>query len=319
MAREFIIEQATREHVPLLIGLMGGPSAGKTYSALTLATGMRTPDTGRPVVIDTEGGRTLKYAPLAGEVARAPLTFDFERIDFEPPYRSIDLLGAAQKALASNPCAIIFDSMSDEHEGIGGLLDWHDEELDRMAGADWAKRERVGQAAWIKPKQSRRTMVNGLLQIKTPMIFCFRAREKVKQIKNDRGKMEPTNIGWQPIAPAEIVHAMDVNCMLPLNSDGVPRWTSDKASEDFVLKLPLQFLAMFHDGEPITAETGRLLAEWARGGATPIARARDLLAEGNDAAAQGKAAFGAFWNGLGRQELTRLAGSHNATNGWQPP
>ena len=34
--------------------------------------------------------------------------------------------------------AIIVDSVSHEHAGEGGLLDWHDEELDRMAGNDWA-------------------------------------------------------------------------------------------------------------------------------------------------------------------------------------
>jgi hypothetical protein len=256
--RKFEVRPAKREHVPLFVGLMGPPGAGKTYSALTLAEGMRAVGGGDPVLIDTEGGRSKKYADM----------FRFNRIDFGAPFRPTDFLAAVRAADATGPCAIILDSASDEHEGEGGVLDWHDAELERMAGNDWGKRERVGQAAWIKPKGDRRTMISGLLQIKTPLIFCFRAREKVKQIRNERGKMEPTNIGYQPIAPSEIVSAMDVNCVLPPKSDGVPVWKSDKMGEDFIIKLPAFFKSMFTEGKPITRETGRALAEWARGGSS---------------------------------------------------
>lgn len=257
-ARTFEIKPAIREQVPLLIGLMGPPGAGKTYSALTLADGMREVAGVAPVLIDTEGGRSKKYADL----------FKFERMDFAAPFKPTDFLAAIQQAVAAKPCAVIIDSMSDEHEGEGGVLDWHDTELDRMAGTDWAKRERVGQAAWIKPKADRRAMINGLLKIQTPMIFCFRAREKVKQVKDDRGKMVPTNIGYMPIAPSEIVHVMDLNCVLPPKSDGVPVWRSDKMGEDFIIKLPEFFKAIFTDGRPITKDTGRALAQWAKGGTT---------------------------------------------------
>lgn len=256
--RKFEVKEAVREQVPLLIGLMGPPGSGKTYSALTLAEGMKQVSGGDAVLIDTEGGRSKKYADL----------FKFRRIDFGAPFKPVDFLAAVREAIAANPCAVIIDSMSDEHEGEGGVLDWHDAELDRMAGNDWSKRERVGQAAWIKPKANRREMINGLLQIQTPLIFCFRAREKVKQIKNDAGKMAPTNIGYQPIAPSEIVFAMDVNCILPPKSDGVPAWKSDKMGEDFIIKLPEFFKSIFTEGAPITKETGRALAAWAKGGTT---------------------------------------------------
>ncbi len=256
MTRTFQARLATRESAqPLLIGLMGPPGAGKTYSALTLAEGMRQVSGDDPVLIDTECGRSTKYAD----------TFRFQRIDFRAPFRSTDFLAAVYEALKSNPAAIIVDSISDEHEGDGGVLDQHDQELDRMAGDDWAKRERVGQASWVRPKAGRREMINGLLQITTPLIFCFRAREKVKQVADARGRMVPTNMGYQPIAPSEIVFAMDVTCVLPPKSDGVPIWKSDKMGEEFVIKLPSFFRSIFVDGKPITAETGRALAAWAKG------------------------------------------------------
>lgn len=258
--RQFEIKQAVREQVPLLVALMGPPGSGKTFSALTLAEGMKLVGGSDPVLIDTEGGRSKKYADL----------FKFKRIDFGAPFKPVDFLAAVRAALPLNPCAIIIDSMSDEHEGEGGVLDWHEAELDRMAGSDWAKRERVGQAAWIKPKANRREMMNGLLQIQTPMIFCFRAREKVKQLPNNAGKLAPTNIGYMPIAPAEIIGQMDVNCVLPPKSDGVPIWRSDKAGEDFTIKLPEFFKSIFTEGHPLSKQHGRALAEWARGG-TPSA------------------------------------------------
>lgn len=317
--RKFEITDAVRERVPLLIGLMGPPGSGKTYSALTLAEGMKLVGGNDPVLIDTEGGRSKKYADL----------FKFKRIDFGAPFRPVDFLAAVREAVASDPCAVIIDSMSDEHEGEGGVLDWHDAELDRMAGNDWGKRERVGQAAWIKPKANRREMINGLLQIQTPLIFCFRAREKVKQIKNDAGKMAPTNIGYQPIAPSEIVFAMDVNCILPPKSDGVPAWRSDKMGEDFIIKLPEFFKSIFTEGAPITRDTGRALATWAKGGAAlspaspsgdakaaPPAKPREaqsgaaisLEEMAREAAQRGRDVFNTFYKGRGRDDQAILRG-----------
>ena len=56
-ARIFTDAPATREHVPLLIGLMGPSGVGKTYSALRLATGIQTVTGGDIFVIDTETNR----------------------------------------------------------------------------------------------------------------------------------------------------------------------------------------------------------------------------------------------------------------------
>lgn len=166
---------------------------------------------------------------------------------------------------AQRPSCIIIDSASEEHEGSGGLLDFHDSELERMAGSDWAKRERVGQAAWIKPKANRLEMLNGLMQITTPLIFCFRAREKTKQVANAQGKQVPTNIGWTPIAPPEIVHSMDIFALLPIKSDGVPMWKGNTAYEDFSIKLPRQFASLFPADKPINQQMGQAMSVWALG------------------------------------------------------
>lgn len=256
--RSFDAKPAVRGDDPLLIAMIGPPGGGKTFSALRVASGIKRVRGGDIVVIDTEGGRAKKYA---GE-------FDFLHVPFDPPFKPTDYLAAIRQQVARNPAAIIIDSASDEHEGEGGVLDWHDRELDRMAGDDWGKRERMTQAAWIKPKRDRISLTNGLMRITVPMIFCFRAREKTKQIANDRGKMVPTNIGYMPIAPSELVGAMDLTCILPPRAEGVPVWKSDKAGEDFIIKLPNYLKPFIQDGKPMSEDMGAAFATWAKGGAT---------------------------------------------------
>lgn len=322
----FSFRDAVRDEVPMMIGLCGGPGAGKTLSALKLAKGIQQVRSGPIALIDTEGGRAQKYVDIV----------PFKTVVMRPPFNPARFGEAIRAALAINPACVIVDSMSDEHEGEGGVLDMHDAELTRMAGNDYAKRERVTQAAWIKPKAERKTFVNSLYQITTPLIFNFRAREKTKQIKNDRGRMEPVNIGWQPIAPSEIVHAMDVMAVLPLKSDGVPMWKSDKAGEGFVIKHPIQFRGVLAEGEPLSERMGAALAEWARGGspsrpapstspagasapaaASPEGGGRGdsfdaVLAEGREAAARGTPVLEAWWRRLDRQTRKALVDALDA-------
>ena len=155
----FTFRKAVREQVGLLIGLVGASGSGKSYSALRLATGMAG---GKPFcVIDTEAGRAKHYA---GE-------FAFDHGDLAAPFRPdhyADAIAAADKA--GYP-VIVVDSMSHVWAGDGGVLDWQEDELDRMAGDDWKKREAVKMAAWIKPKMSHKAMVKKLLQVRAHLIL----------------------------------------------------------------------------------------------------------------------------------------------------
>lgn len=244
--RKFEAKPAVLAEVPLLIGVCGPPGGGKTLSSLRLAKGMQQVRPGPIVVIDTESGRARKYANQ----------IEFLHVEFDPPFVPEHFLSAVHQQLPANPAAIIIDSLSDEHVGSGGVLDWHDQEVPRMGGNEWA--------AWARPKASRRLMINGFLQIKTPLIFTFRANEKTRLQKNAKGRDVPVNIGYQPIAPAEIVYALDLMCILPPRADGVPVWKSDKIGEDFVIKQPNFLKHCFADGA-LDEATGAKLATWAKG------------------------------------------------------
>lgn len=244
----FTAVPAARAEEPLLLGMIGPPGGGKTLSSLRLAKGIQSVRGGDIVVIDTEGGRSRKYADL----------IPFQIVEFQPPCKPEDFLAAIKDQLTRRPACIIVDSLSDEHEGEGGYLEWHDAQVPLMGGNEWA--------AWSKPKASRKKLISGLLHIKTPLIFTFRAREKTAQNPNPKNRQDKIiNIGWQPVAPLEIVHTLDLTCILPPRADGVPVWHSDKIGEDFVIKLPNYLAPHIEQGKPLSEEMGAAFARWAKG------------------------------------------------------
>lgn len=242
-ASRFIASPAVRSEEPLLLGFVGPPGGGKTLSSLRVAKGIQSVRGGDIVLLDTEGGRARKYAD--------DIPFQIVEIGGSP--RSTDFLEAIRAQLPANPAAIVVDSMSDEHESY---LEWHDEMVPKMGNNEWA--------AWAKPKAARKQLISGILKIKTPLLFTFRAREKTKQETVD-GKKKVVNIGWQPVAPLEIVHTLDLTCILPPRADGVPVWHSDKVGEDFIIKLPNYLKPFIDEGSPLSEEMGAAFARWAKG------------------------------------------------------
>ncbi|MBA2717731.1 MAG: AAA family ATPase [Chloroflexi bacterium] len=247
--RAFDVNPDDQSGEPLCLGLMGPPGGGKTVSALRIASGIARVRGGKPALIDTEAGRARKYL-----ISRNPEGFDFDYIPFTPPFEPASFLDAIHAAAKLNPAAIIVDNASDEHEGPGGVLDWHDRNVPNMGGNEWA--------AWNAPKASRRVLTAGIQQIKIPIIMTFRARPKTK---TNPGSKTPVQMGYMPIAGDELLGIMDLTCLLPPRSNGVALWGSDKAGEDFVIKLPNYLARYIRKGAPLDEELGEALARWQRG------------------------------------------------------
>jgi hypothetical protein len=253
--RSFQANDAKREHVPLLIGLTGPSGGGKTFSALRLATGIQTVTGGDIYFIDTESRRALHYADQ----------FKFKHVPFDAPFGSLDYLAALQFCVKQGAKVVIVDSMSHEHEGPGGMVDLHDQIVDRMAGNDFAKRERVKMLAWSEPKQKRRALINGILQLNANFIFCFRAKNTSKPIKGKNGKTEVEALGFMPIAGEEFVFEQTLNALLLPGAGGVPTWFSEQIGERTMIKLPEQFQFLRDRNAPLDEKVGAGLARWAAG------------------------------------------------------
>jgi hypothetical protein len=251
----FEFRPAVRENVPLLIGLAGGTGSGKTYSAMRLAKGITAGK--RFAIIDTENGRARHYADL----------FDFDVVDLAAPFRPDRYAEAIEAADQAGYPVVIVDSMSHEHAGDGGLLDWHEEEYQRLGGRDAVK-----MTAWIKPKQSHKKMVSRLLQVRAHVILCFRAEEKMEIIddpdkpgkKKIVAKRGVTGLdGWMPIAEKNLPYELTLSFLMTADAPGVPR----------PIKLQEQHREMVPLGDKVAEDTGRRLAEWAAGGVKQKAQA----------------------------------------------
>lgn len=296
--RTFTDRVAVREQVPMLIGLVGPSGSGKTYSALRIATGIKRVTGGDIFVIDTEARRALHYA------GDGPGKFQFRYVEFGGPFGSLDYLAAIRHCADQKAGVIVVDSMSHEHEGPGGLIDAHESELTRMAGTDYAKRERMQMLAWQKPKAARRALLNGIVQLGVSCIMCFRAGEKTKPIKDPKdGKLKPVAMGFSPIAGPEFVYEMTLSLMLYPRSDGVPTISSDLPGENVAIKVPGQFRELVTGKDALSEDLGERLAKWAGGGAAASPRAVSvdlsaILAEGQQAAERGSATLQAWWKRL---------------------
>lgn len=253
--RTFEDRPAVRERVPLLVGLVGPSSSGKTYSALRLATGMQRVDGGEIFFIDTEARRALHYADR----------FSFRHVPFTAPFGPMDYLAAFEHCVNKGATVIIVDSMSHEHEGPGGVLEMHAAETKRLAKA-WRTSEAAAQmSAWNAPKSQRRRMVNTALQLPVHFIFCFRAKPK---LKIQKGK-DPEPRGWMPIAGEELVYELGVRALLLPGADGVPEWDPKEPGEIETVKMPVWARGMFPPNTQLNEDMGAALALWAAGTEAP--------------------------------------------------
>lgn len=281
----FHFAPAVREQVSLLIMMAGASGSGKTLSALKLARGLADGDDEAIAVIDTEAGRAKHYAVRPGEKPSAD-RFAFQHGDLKPPFTPEAYETAIKAADAAGFKVIMIDSGSHEWEGEGGLHDEHQEAVGaavdkqrkvaeekgwRFDEAQAADRASVG--AWKEPKRRHKRFVSRLLQCRAHLIICLRADEKmrIETVEDDRGRKKtvivqakdmPPGQRWVPICEKRLPYEMTLSFVL----------TPDKPGFPIPLKLQDQHRAAVPLDAPLSEQTGRDLAEWARGGqASPSA------------------------------------------------
>lgn len=304
MTFTFKSAESFTERAGLFVSLTGGTNSGKSYSALRLARGIAGPN-GKIAVLDTEGGRTLH---LKDE-------FKFDANVMDPPFRPERFAEAAKAAEDAGYAALVIDSFSMEWVGIGGVLDWQAQEIQRMAGDDYRKQERMKMASWIKPKGAHKAMVYSLLQRRIPIIFSIRGEESVKPGANPGDK--PTKL-FKSVTNSQFPYEVTVSFRLETERKGYLDLSDPKS-----FKLEGSHEALFKHGDRISEEHGAALAAWAMGQrGTVAARAparqadpdaagapdpvENLIDEAKIAAMDGLAAYQRFFGALSREDKTAL-------------
>lgn len=242
----FTIRPAVRIGTPIIVGIKGPSKSGKTYSAHRLARGLA--NGGRVVMLNAEGARGHQYAD----------TFKYDACDIDAPFSYERYTEALVEISKLKPACVIVDSVSHAHDGPGGMIEQHDEEVKRRSGGDPKKAERVNWAAWIKPKEHEGKFIYQMLSMDCPIILCFRAKEKIKIVP---GK-EPIDLGYQAIASDRIEFETLFSLLLPPRSKGVPDLSLSDLREPFDTMI---------GQEAVSEALGKRLADWARGAPAPAA------------------------------------------------
>jgi hypothetical protein len=235
----------------LMIGLTGGQCSGKTWSALRLATGICAVRGGIPFVIDTENYSASDYSDY----------FKFRHVPFDPPFRSEHYLDAVEHCVSQKAGAIIIDSMTHEHSGIGGVLEQFEDFMRERCGDDWAKRKRISPTGWQVAKEGRQRLYKRLAYVckDTPVIMCFRAKDAGSYLDGeDKGqKADSTN---------PILYDLKINFLLTSGGEGVAALQSDKQAERDLIKRRRQFADWF-DGKPVQLDEalGERFGKWMLG------------------------------------------------------
>lgn len=255
------IRKARRSATKLRLLLAGPSGSGKTWGALSIAKGMG----GRTVVIDTEEGSSDLYDHL----------HEFDVIDLRPPFSPEAYIEAITAAEAAGYEVIIIDSVTHCWSGPGGCLEiLEDVAKAQFRGNTWSA------FSVITPRW--RAFVDKILRSPAHVICCGRSKTETAQV-DDHGKKKVAKLGMKLEARDGL--EFEFTCCLDIIHDGHYATVSKDRTGLFQ-----------GDPKPITAETGRRLAEWLAGGkaaeSVKAREARDYIASASTAAALDKATRG---------------------------
>lgn len=255
------IRKARRSATKLRLLLAGPSGSGKTWGALSIAKGMG----GRTVVIDTEEGSSDLYDHL----------HEFDVIDLRPPFSPERYIEAITAAEAAGYEVIVIDSVTHCWSGPGGCLEiLEDVAKAQFRGNTWSA------FSVITPRW--RAFVDKILRSPAHVICCGRSKTETAQV-DDHGKKKVAKLGMKLEARDGL--EFEFTCCLDIIHDGHYATVSKDRTGLFS-----------GDPKPITAETGRRLAEWLAGGkaaeSVKAREARDYIASASTAAALDKATRG---------------------------
>jgi hypothetical protein len=174
---------AERKQAKLRLGISAPSGAGKTYSSLLIAQGMK-PDT--VAMIDTEHGSGDLYSDI----------MPYQILTLDAPYtpnKYIEGIKMAEKefdALNRN-VVIIIDSLTHAWAGAGGVLDIHNAVTkSSRSGNSWM--------AWREVTPQHEALVNTMLQSPAHIIATVRSKQAYAMKEGDKG-MGVEKLGMEPI------------------------------------------------------------------------------------------------------------------------
>ena len=276
MSDEFEINDALKKAVRLRVMLVAPSGAGKTESSLRLGVGMCSVVGGQPALIDTQDQAAAWYATK----------YKFGMVNLRPPHDPDRVLRAVQFA-ATKSRVVVVDTLSDEHEGEGGVLEMHEstladlvaenEEKARRQNREPSDADKLSPQAWNRVKAARKRLIRGLRFVDAHIIFTVRAKERSKIFASKRrqDKSLPAaprdEDGWVAVTDDDFLFECPIRMLMLPMSNGVPCWNPVAESERKAIRRPGQFEELLRrfEGKSLCEEMGAEMARWAMGDDAP--------------------------------------------------
>lgn len=223
-----LLQKAERKQALIKLAIQGPSGSGKTYSSLLLAYGL-VGNWNHIVVIDTENNSSHLYSHL-GNYNVLSLSEPFS------PERYIEAIEICEKA---GMRAIIIDSISQEWEGSGGIIESHS----NMAGNSFTN--------WNRMTPRHNAFVQKMLQSPCHIIASIRSKQDYV-LTDKNGKMVPEKVGLKGVTR----DGMDYEFTLVFDLDIKHQATSTKDRTGLFAN-PLPFV--------ITEQVGSRIKMWCLG------------------------------------------------------
>jgi len=237
-----MFQKATKKQAKLRMAVHGPSGAGKTYSALRIATAMGK----RIALIDTERGSASKYSDK----------FAFDVCELYDDYNPQRLFAALKEAGDAGYDIVIVDSLTHFWNGPGGFLELVDDEVKKQK-ARGHKSDTF--AAWKPVDALYRRLIQTILATPFHFIGTLRAKTEYEKTDGENGaKGKVRKIGLAPEMRNGFEYEFDVEGMLDLEHHLAIGKTRCEALDGKVFTRP---------GEDVA----KILTAWLNDGAAAIA------------------------------------------------
>lgn len=223
------LRHAERKQAKIKMGLQAPSGAGKTYSSLLLAYGLVN-DWSKIAIIDTEHHSADLYAHLG----------NYQVLALEQPYSPERYIQAIEICEKAGMDVIIIDSLSQNWDGPGGILDIHGS----MMGNSFTN--------WSKVTPRFNALVHKILQSNSHIIATIRSKQDYV-LSEKNGKMVPEKVGLRGVTR----EGLDYEFTIVLELDLKHNATATKDRTGLFMDKP-SFI--------ITPETGKHILEWCNAG-----------------------------------------------------
>jgi hypothetical protein len=222
------IIKAQGKQAVIKMAIQGPSGSGKTYSSLLIAYGL-VGDWDKIAVVDTENNSSHLYSHLG----------NFNVLSLLEPFSPERYMEAIETCEKAGMKVIIIDSISQEWEGNGGIIETHG----NMAGNSFTN--------WNKVTPRHNAFVQKMLQSQCHIIASIRSKQDYV-LTDKNGKMVPEKVGLKGVTR----DGMDYEFTIVLDVDIKHQATASKDRTGLFIN-PLPFL--------INESTGNKIKIWCLG------------------------------------------------------